>query len=166
MRKLLRAYVVEISIGCLATLLSLLRPGEALSGLSYAVNMYVSFFIAIISIAFLSGLISELLPPHIVKRLLGRESGIKGMLIGALFGALMVGPAYVFYPLFRDLMEMGASVRVIATTIGAWAIRLQAIPLAGALLGYRFIFLFNLLIFIYALVSGFVVRLFFKERGK
>lgn len=159
MRGLFESYTVEISIGFIALALVLSRPDRAFLGIGYAVKMYLSFLPVILSVAFLAGLISELLSPELVKKIVGKESGFRGMLIGAIFGALMVGPAYVFYPLFKDLMDKGASVRVIATTIGAWAIRLQAIPLAGAMLGFKFITLFNFLIFIYALISGFIVGL-------
>lgn len=159
MRRFFESYFVEISIGFIALVLVLLRPDRAYLGISYAVKMYLSFFPVILSVAFLAGLISELLSPELVKKIVGRDSGFKGMLIGAIFGALMVGPAYVFYPLFKELMDKGASVGVIATTIGAWAIRLQAIPLAGAMLGFKFITLFNSLIFLYALISGLIVGL-------
>ncbi|KUK14614.1 MAG: permease [Synergistetes bacterium] len=165
MSKLAKSYPMEIFVTCLALILIFANSDRAVLGISHAVNMYTNLFIVIVSIAFLSGLISEFLPPEVVKRIIGRESGFKGTLIGALFGALMIGPAYVFYPLFKDLVDKGASMRVIATTIGAWAVRLHAIPLAGAFLGYKFVLLFNLLIFIYSLFSGFVVG-FFCERDE
>ncbi|MCS7233545.1 MAG: permease [Synergistetes bacterium] len=164
MKKLFEDYPVELSIALLTLSLVLLKPDRMISGLIYAVKTYIELFPMVLSVAFLAGLISELLTSDLVKKIVGKESGFKGMLIGATFGALMVGPAYVFYPLFRDLIDKGASLRVIAATIGAWAIRLQAVPLAVAILGFKFILFFNLLIFVYALVSGFVIG-FFCEKG-
>jgi len=163
MRNIFKEYVVEFIICAIAIILMLFNPNKVMAGLIYAVKMYISLFLMIFSIAFLSGFISEVIPPNTIAKIIGRESGWKGILIGAVFGTFMIGPSYVFYPLFRDLIEKGAGINIIATTIGAWAIKVQWIPFAVAILGWKFVLVFNLLIFIYAIASGFVVDLFTRS---
>jgi len=90
----------------------------------------------------------------------------KGVLIGAIFGTLMVGPAYVFYPFFKELINKGARVNIIATSIGVWAIKLQWLPFAGVILGLRFIITLNIFIFIYAIISGYILEYFMNKFGK
>ncbi len=75
----------------------------------------------------------------------------------------MIGPAYMFYSFFKELQGKGASAGVITATIGAWAIKVAWIPFAITVLGWKFVLLFNGLIFVFAIVSGFFVGAFFKE---
>jgi len=166
MRDILRDYIVEIIICSIAIILMFFNPNKVILGLTYAIKMYISLFLMIFSIAFLSGFISEVIPPNTIAKIIGRESGWKGILIGATFGTFMIGPSYVFYPLFRNLIEKGAGINVIATTIGAWAIKVQWIPFAVAIMGWKFVLTFNLLIFVYAIVSGFVVDFFVRGKVK
>jgi uncharacterized membrane protein YraQ (UPF0718 family) len=163
MKKLLEDYMIECVICIIAIILIIFNPHKVAMGLTYAVNMYVNLFLIIVSVAFLSGFISEAVPPNTIGRIIGKDSGWKGILIGAIFGTFMVGPTYVFYPLFRNLIDKGAGINVIATTIGAWAIKVQWIPFAIVLLGWKFTLIFNLLIFLFAIASGFVVA-FFSEK--
>jgi len=163
-KTILEDYIIEFIICAVAIVLMIFNPHKVISGLIYAVNMYVSLFLMILSIAFISGFISETIPPNTIAKIIGRESGWKGVLIGAVFGTFMIGPSYVFYPLFKNLIDKGAGINVIATTIGAWAIKVQWIPFAISILGWKFVVIFNLLIFIYAIASGYVVDFFVKRK--
>lgn len=164
MKTILEDYIIEFVICAVAIILMILNPHKVILGLTYAVNMYVSLFLVILSVAFISGFISETVPPNTIAKIIGKKSGWKGVLIGAIFGTFMVGPTYVFYPLFKNLIDKGAGINVIATTIGAWAIKVQWIPFAISILGWRFVVIFNSLIFIYAIVSGYVVEFFVKRK--
>jgi len=163
MKKFLEEYIIESIICIIAIILIIFNPHKVTMGLTYAVNMYVNLFLIIVSVAFLSGFISEAISPDTIGKIIGKESGWKGILIGAIFGTFMVGPTYVFYSLFRNLIDKGAGINVIATTIGAWAIKVQWIPFAIVLLGWKFVFIFNLLMLLSAIASGFVVAFFSKK---
>jgi len=78
----------------------------------------------------------------------------------------MVGPAYAFFPFFREMINKGARVGVIATTIGAWAIKVPWIPFAITLLGIKYVLLLNLFVFVYAMLSGLFVEYFMTHFGK
>lgn len=165
MKRILEDYIIEVIICLIAIILMAFNPHKVIAGLTYAVNMYINLFLMILSIAFFSGFISEVIPPNVVGRIIGKESGWKGVLIGAIFGTFMIGPTYVFYPLFKNLIDKGAGVNIIATTIGAWAIKVQWIPFAIAVMGWKFTLIFNIFIFIYAIISGFVVAFFSKSNS-
>ena len=162
-KSFLKEYPLETIILAVAIILMILNPSKTLFGLSYALKTYLNLLPIIISVAFLMGFISEFLNKKTVSELIGRETGMKGVMIGAIFGTLMIGPSFIFYPLFKELREKGAGVNVIATTIGAWSIKLQWLPFAIPFLGLKFILLFDALILIFAILSGFVVSLFVKS---
>jgi len=156
MKEIVKDYIVEIIIGIIACILMIININKVYSGLIFALKMYFNLFLVIISIAFINGIISVFVPKNTISKILGNESGIKGIFFGSIFGTLMIGPAYVFYPLFSELVLKGASLGVIATTIFAWGIKLQWVPFGGAILGWKFIIFLNLLIFFFAIISGLI----------
>ena len=160
---LFKEYTVETTICLTAIILMIFQPHRVGASFIYAIKMFISLFLIIFSVAFLSSFISEVVPPKTIIKIIGKESGIRGILSGAFLGTFMVGPAYAFYPFFRELLDKGASVNIIATIIGAWAIKVQFIPFAISLLGLKFVIVLNLLLFIYSIISGFVVGYFVKK---
>ncbi len=161
--KILKDYPIETSVVILAFILIVLNPKRAYSGLVYATKNYLNLLPVIIAVALLIGFVSEVLTKEKIAKIIGKESGLKGVLLGTIFGTLMVGPAYVFFPFFKELIDKGANVGVIASTIGSWAIKLQWLPFAIAILGVKYVLIFNLLILAYALSSSIVIPYFVKK---
>ncbi len=156
-------YYLEIIFLLIAIVLVMINKNKAYIGFKYALNTYKNLFFVIVGVALLSGLISEFINENIIRKYIGKESGFKGVLIGAIFGTVMVGPAYVYYPFLKELMSKGAKINVIATTIGAWAIKLQWLPFAVTILGAKFIITLNIFIFIFAIISGYLVKYFVEN---
>lgn len=104
MKRILKDYIIEVIICLIAIILMVFNPHKVILGLTYAVNMYINLFLMILSIAFLSGFISEVIPPNVVGRIIGKESSWKGILIGAIFGTFMIGPTYVFFILYSRIL--------------------------------------------------------------
>lgn len=72
----------------------------------------------------------------------------------------MVGPAYMFFSFFKEMVSKGAKPRVVAASVTAWAVKLPWIPFVIALMGAEFAIALNLLIFLFAIVCGYLVELF------
>jgi uncharacterized membrane protein YraQ (UPF0718 family) len=162
-KDLFSEYTVEIIICLIALILMLFNPHKIGISIIYGLKMYVSLFLIILSVAFLSSFISEVVPPSTIMKIIGKESGWRGVISGAFFGTFMIGPAYVFYPFFRELIDKGATVNIIATIIGAWAIKVQFIPFAISLMGWKYVLLLNLFLFVYSILSGIIVGFFVKK---
>ncbi|MBT8363387.1 MAG: hypothetical protein KJP23_01695 [Deltaproteobacteria bacterium] len=56
-------------------------------------------------------------PPHIV-RFLGQGSGNKGIFLSAAAGIISIGPIYAWYPMLKELREIGAKNSLIAVFLG------------------------------------------------
>ena len=56
----------------------------------------------------LGAFIAEILPHEKVSRSLGPQSGLKGLLIGAAFGAILPGGPFTAYPVASALLAVGA----------------------------------------------------------
>lgn len=158
MKKVLKDWGVELTILLIATALAFLNPRKISLSLLSALKSYLKLSPIILGVSLLSSFISVAVSKQKVEKIVGKKSGIKGILIGAIFGTLMVGASYMFYEFFNELRKKGASVKVIASTIGAWAIKIPWLPFAIAILGLRFTVLFSTFILIFAILSGFFVE--------
>ena len=163
---IIKKYLIEFIILSIAIILMIINPSKALSGVIYALKMFFTLFPIILSVAFLTGFISEMISKKSIAKVIGKESGIKGKSLGAFFGMFMVGPTYAFYPFFKELIDKGASVGVIATTIGSWAIKIQWLPFALSVLGIKFVLLLNFFILIYSFIIGIIMDFFFKDKRR
>ncbi|MGB9666345.1 MAG: hypothetical protein ACPL2N_03440 [Candidatus Cryosericum sp.] len=163
MKQFLKDWAIELVILLVAVVLGILNPGKVYAALISASMSYLNLAVVIVAVALLSSFISTTIPKPVIAKAIGKRSGVTGVLIGAVFGTLMVGPAYMFYPFFKELRDKGAGANIIATTVGTWAIKIAWIPFAISVLGWKFVLLFNGLIFVFAVISGMVVGAFYKE---
>ena len=53
----------------------------------------------------IGGLVQVLLPPELIQSWLGKEAGVKGVLIGCLAGGLIPGSPYVIFPVVGGLYK-------------------------------------------------------------
>jgi uncharacterized membrane protein YraQ (UPF0718 family) len=66
--------------------------------------------------------IALLLPREVINRWLGSESGITGILIATLAGAILPGGPFTIYPIAATLALMGADVGATCALIVAWSL--------------------------------------------
>lgn len=67
------------------------------------------------------GLFSVWISKDIIGKYLGKASGIKGIFLSILLGALPTGPLYVAFPVAATLVKKGASISNVIVFLSAWA---------------------------------------------
>jgi uncharacterized membrane protein YraQ (UPF0718 family) len=70
----------------------------------------------------LGAFIAEILPHEKVSRALGPESGLKGLLIGTAFGAILPGGPFTAYPVAAALLTIGADFGAIIAMVVSWTL--------------------------------------------
>ena len=70
----------------------------------------------------LAGLISVVIPPEVIGRWIGEESGIQGLLIATVAGVLTPGGPFLQFPLVASLAKGGAGVGPLAAYLTAWSL--------------------------------------------
>ena len=70
----------------------------------------------------LGGFIAEILPHDKVSRALGPSSGLKGLLIGAAFGAILPGGPFTAYPVAAALLTVGADFGATIAMVVSWTL--------------------------------------------
>jgi uncharacterized membrane protein YraQ (UPF0718 family) len=70
----------------------------------------------------LGAFITEILPHEKVSRSLGPTSGLKGLLIGAAFGAILPGGPFTAYPVASALLTVGADFGATIAMVVSWTL--------------------------------------------
>jgi uncharacterized membrane protein YraQ (UPF0718 family) len=70
----------------------------------------------------LGAFIAEILPHEKVSRALGPTSGLKGLLIGTAFGAILPGGPFTAYPVAAALLTVGADFGATIAMVVSWTL--------------------------------------------
>jgi uncharacterized membrane protein YraQ (UPF0718 family) len=70
----------------------------------------------------LGAFIAEILPHEKVSRSLGPKSGLKGLLIGTAFGAILPGGPFTVYPVAGALLTVGADFGATIAMVVSWTL--------------------------------------------
>lgn len=85
-----------------------------------------------------AGFISQIVPADVIGHLIGYESGLKGILIGALVGGLTPAGPIVSFPIVLVLLASGGGFPQVMAYLTAWSVfafhrvMIYEIPLMGA----------------------------------
>jgi len=110
----------------------------------------------------LAGLIQVLIPKEIISRWIGKESGIKGVLIGCIAGAISPGAPYISFPIIASLYKSGAGLGATVGFITAWSLwQVYRIPLEISIIGFKVAGIRFLSTLIVPPLAGIIVYLIF-----
>lgn len=72
---------------------------------------------SILTVLLVIGFLLTFISPELITKLIGKDSGIKGMFIAAFTGSITLMPGFVVFPLSASLLEAGAGYPQIAMFI-------------------------------------------------
>ncbi len=135
-------------------------PQKASAALHAGISLFYSVSILIVAVFALVGLIQVWIGRDMIAAFLGREAGIKGLLIAVGCGAMLIGPAYVIFPLLMSLRRLGARWAVVAIVLAAYALKPQMLPIEVEFLGLPFALIRAGLTLLLAIPLGLAVEWF------
>lgn len=99
------------------------------------------------------GFLLTFLPPRLISRTVGENSGWSGIVLAALFGSIVLIQALIAFPLAGSLLRQGASVSAIAAFVTTLVMAgVVTAPLEIKFFGKKFTFWRNFLSFIFAIL--------------
>jgi uncharacterized membrane protein YraQ (UPF0718 family) len=130
-------------MGLIAVLLIVIGviKGESqhIQGLSKGLQMTITILPMLIFAFIAAGMIQVLVPHEFLTKWIGKESGIKGIFIGTVVGALTPGGPYVSLPIAAGLLRAGAGVGVMVAFLTGWSLwALQRLPMDIGIMGWKF----------------------------
>jgi len=138
-----RVNTVLLVMACLALLAIGIayRRGVAGAGFAETGRLLLQVAPVLVPAFILAGMVSVIVPTEVLTRLLGAESGVRGLAIGTLAGALTPGGPFLAFPLLAVLLKGGASVGAVTAFLTSWAVlgvhRMLAFEIP--ILGLRFV---------------------------
>lgn len=112
--------------------------GSLAVGFQNAWSSFLQFLPLFAAIFIVIGFSDLLLPRDVIAAWLGRDSGIKGILVASGVGTLIPGGPFVSFPLIAALYQAGAGLGPVVAFVTAWSLwSLSRLPMEFAILGPR-----------------------------
>ena len=107
----------------------------------------------ILAVILIIGMVLTILTPEQIAKVLGGESGIYGVIIAAVIGAITLIPGFVAFPLAAALLHSGGGIAQIAAFVSTlMMVGLVTMPIESEYFGKKITFWRNGLAFIFSLV--------------
>lgn len=107
----------------------------------------------------LVGLVLTYLSPTAIARFIGAQSGIVGMLVTSVIGAVTLIPGFVAFPLAASLLARGAGVAQMGVFVSTlMMVGVVTLPLETKYFGRREAMLRNGLAYLFSFVVGIVIK--------
>lgn len=150
-------YVVAVS----SLMLSYYKDREKTKkGLKKAWKSFLNVFPAFAGVLALTGLVLTLLSPDLISRLIGQNTGLLGMLVTSLIGAITLIPGFIAFPLAASLLEKGAGITQIAVFVSTlMMVGIVTAPLEIEYFGKKETLLRNAFSFLFSFVVATVIGL-------
>lgn len=142
-----------------ALLISFLKSREkTLQALRKAWKSLEMILLQLLSILLFIGIILTILSPEQIRGLLGSSSGVFGVLIAAMIGAVTLVPAFVAFPLAAALLESGAGIMQIAAFVSTlMMVGIVTLPVEFRYFGKKAALVRNASAFCFSLVVALVM---------
>jgi uncharacterized membrane protein YraQ (UPF0718 family) len=109
-------------VACLVLLA--LRRGEGVAwvGLKAGGGLFLSVLPRMLAAFAVAGLIQALIPQDVILRWIGKDSGLQGLLIGSMAGAMTPGGPMLSFPILASLYQQGAGAGPLVAYLSAWSL--------------------------------------------
>jgi uncharacterized membrane protein YraQ (UPF0718 family) len=137
--------------------------GEHVLGLKSAMSMTIQILPLVIFAFIVAGMIQTLVSHEFLSKWIGKESGIRGILIGTVAGGLTPGGPYVSLPIAAGLLRSGASVGTTVAFLTGWSLwAFGRLPIEVGIMGWKFTLIRMVSTFFFPLIAGLIANRLFS----
>jgi uncharacterized membrane protein YraQ (UPF0718 family) len=140
-------------------------PARALEALSMGWRTLLGVLPIIVAVFGAVGLFGVWVDRKKIAGLLGKGGGVKAVFVASMAGTILVGPAYVIFPLLKAVHEHGARWAVLGAVLAAWAVKIPMVPLEIGMLGLPFSLARVALVILAAVPVGFLLEWLMEVRS-
>ncbi len=154
-----------VTIGLFAILLFIIAysKGVHLSGLrdAYRIGTKVIPLIALALI--IVGMVNNLISKDTIQTISGKNSGVKGIMLGTIAGIITPGGTFVAFPLAGTMLKQGVSIGVVVAYITAYSIfDITRLPVEVSFMGWKFVVAKWCCALLIPVASGLIARYLFS----
>ena len=144
-------------------ILLVMLPDKASLALRNSSRVFLNILVPLCLVFILMLVLNLFLKPGHIVRFIGKEAGIKGILLSIIAGIISMGPIYAWYPLLKDLREKGAATSLIAIFLGNRAIKPFLLPLMISYFGWAYVLILTIITSLGSLAVGYIVSTLVKD---
>ena len=138
--------------------------GQHITGLKSALTMTIEILPLLVFAFIVAGMVQVLLPQQLLAKWVGAESGMRGIFVGTVAGALAPGGPYVSLPIAAGLLRAGASVATMVAFLTGWSLwAVGRLPMEVGILGWRFTLIRLASTFFFPPIAGLIAQMFFTS---
>jgi len=138
--------------------------GQHITGLKSALTMTIEILPLLVFAFIVAGMVQVLLPQQLLAKWVGAESGMRGIFVGTVAGALAPGGPYVSLPIAAGLLRAGASVATMVAFLTGWSLwAVGRLPMEVGILGWRFTLIRLASTFFFPPIAGLIAQIFFAS---
>jgi uncharacterized membrane protein YraQ (UPF0718 family) len=138
------------------------KDGSHLRGLQIGYKQLINMLPQLLLAFTLAGLLQVILPEALIQEWLGTSSGLKGILLGSLLGALVPGGPYTALVIIAAVVQGGAGLATTVALVTSWAVvGTTKLPFEFAILGNRMVMIRLGFIWMIPIIGGLLTDLFF-----
>ncbi|KAA0002811.1 MAG: hypothetical protein FE048_03000 [Thermoplasmata archaeon] len=166
---MMRDLILLVILLIIAVILLSIFPDrkEAVTNASW--NFFVEMILILPAVMVILGLFAVWVSKETVVKHLGKTSGIKGIFLSIIIGALPTGPLYVAFPMAATLIKKGARISNIIVFLSSWAcIKIPQEMVELQFLGIKFMLLRLFLTIMLVIIMGLSIEkiIEWSENGK
>jgi len=155
--------ILIMAVLCVIAFLVAYSKGKQIEGLVIAKNITFQVLPLLVLAFILAGLLQVIIPQDLIANWVGKESGLKGIILGSIAGAFLPGGPYVTLPVVVGLSKIGASIPVLVAMISGWSlIAVMRLPMEIGILGPKLTLIRLAAAFIFAPIIGLTAKLIMK----
>jgi len=152
---MIRDYFLLVMTLIISVIILMIFPDRLGAVTATSLDYFFEMMMILPAVMVIMGLFSVFVSKEQVVKYLGKSSGIKGIFISILFGALPTGPLYVAFPMASSLIKKGARISNIVIFLSAWAsIKIPQEMVELQFLGLNFMISRLILTIIFVTITG------------
>lgn len=161
----LSKYLVVITVIVLS--LYYFFPEKIVAGLDISVEYGIEMVAIFPAVLVLMGLADVWIPKSLINKYLGKESGVKGIVLSIIMGTLPTGPLYIAFPIAAELLRKKARISNVMIFLGVWgSSKIPQIGVETKFLGFKFAMLRLLFTLISLILIGYLIEYIINKKDK
>ncbi len=158
-REMIRDWVLLGIILIIAIILLSIFPDRKEPVINTLWDYFVEMMLILPAVMVILGLFAVWTSKEMVIKYLGKASGMKGIFLAVILGALPTGPLYIAFPMASILLKKGARISNIVIFLSSWAcIKMPQEMVELQFLGLRFMLLRLLLTIIFIIIMAIFIE--------
>ncbi len=154
-KEMARGYILLAATLVAAAVILRIFPDKVTAATATTRSYFLEMVTILPAVMIIMGLFSVFVSRELVVKYMGKASGIRGIAVAMLFGALPTGPLYLAFPLAAALRSKGASISNIVVFLSAWAcIKIPQELIELQFLGVKFMAARLILTIIFVAIMG------------